>query len=121
MMNDDNVPWGELWKHLDSLGAKLEKAGSTVWAWQVRQSYINGAECTFCAILVVIVAVWGHYSLVRWGKTLEQGSEDSYTAKALSIVVLVVSFPLIVALVVNALDLLLNPQYWALHDLIRSL
>lgn len=113
----------ELLKRLDALGDKLGVAGAHLWSVLVRQAYIEGVTDLVVAGLVGIVFVVAFCIGKKCVEIVNEGDSDE-----IHIVVLMVSV-LIGALcavaiwynVVSGLQELLNPEFFALKNVIDSL
>ena len=101
---------------LQALAEKLGESSAQVFAWSVRQSYINGLECVALGLLILALCVYGmkqHSKVQAWADT-------NYLEGVWIAFDLAISLGFLVALVlgVNAVDYLSNPQFWAIYSLL---
>lgn len=107
----------ELLKRLDSLGAKMATAGATMWAWAVKQAVIDGWECVIGTLVLWVGAGILFHIGIRFNRTVRNWDGPHILLPISAVVLLGLSaIPLF-----NAIDLLSNPEYWALHNLLRSI
>jgi hypothetical protein len=114
----------QLQQFLDQLAAKLTPAGSHVLELAVRTQIIYGVM--FCTIgtVLVIIGTFGFYKTIR--HLIEIWYDDNITdANAIATTVCAIAFPFVTvfgfAFFFGNLPNLLNPEWYAIKDILSSL
>lgn len=112
----------ELLKRMGALGHQLAMAGTAIWGFAVRQSIMNGIECSLGALVLLSIAI----TFTKLAKHYYKRNETSaYKFADPERVVLFgvfagIFYVLMFVPLANAIDYLGNPQYWALIDLLSK-
>lgn len=111
----------ELLKRFDALTSKLGEAGGHIWSWYVRQAYIEGIEQfveAFFVLLIIIVTLV--YAKRLWNKAKTEDYDFDYCAGALALTLLgAVLLMWVYSCIGDGLELMLNPGYAALQNLLK--
>lgn len=110
--------------HLDQLAAKLGIAANYVWGFYVHQAYVEAITDGIIAFVFAIVLFTGLYftvKLVRAGQADKYDGENYYVGAVFSGLGTVLSLSGTVCFLVSAISEVLNPQYWAFHQILLNL
>lgn len=113
----------EILQRLDALAAKLGVTATHLWAVLVRQAYVEFATSVAFAVIIAI-ATYGFVRVVRHGIAQEWYDDyDGLPQIFTGIVGIVLGVCWLVALVgvVQGIGYLINPEYFALHEVIKAL
>ena len=120
---------------LEKIAVKIGVAADTVWPWIVKQQVIEGASVLIALVICAALSVLSYNKFAKYAfmDTVRKNDEDWDThrnrkskAEAFSIVWMVfggcVAFGLVVALLSSftGIQQLINPEYFALMDLISA-
>ena len=96
--------------------SRIQQAAPELWRLVVRQKAIEGVELAIGAILGLIGLLFVLYIGLKWLKKSSEHDNDG----PLAFLILGVSGTgtAFVACLINAIDLLGNPSYWALKDIL---
>jgi hypothetical protein len=111
---------GEVLKRLDALAQKFGATGEHLWTILVRQAYVEAAE-DLCAAFTLFGAV----AILLWltRKCLKKSEDDRWNdvewnfAAALCAIAAMICFLVGIANLYETLTPLLNPEFFALHEI----
>lgn len=111
----------EVLKRLDALAEKLGTTAVYLWAVLVKQAYLTGIGDGIVALMLFGVS-W--FSIKCFNKTLVKAAEEDDDWYFASVLLGIVIAVLILSGINYGLDSfreLLNPGYYALHDVLQTL
>ena len=117
-MNIDPETQKQLIDALKPLGEKLGQSGAYLFQLATRQAWIDGIECVAIALILLSVFLYGSLTWKKFQAYCECENLDSLPQ--LWFMVLFACPGFTIMLLINALDLLVNPKYWALKKLIKA-
>jgi hypothetical protein len=109
----DPKSFDQLLARFDSLAAKLGETGSHFWNVIVRQQYIYGYTEVTISVLLLLIFLVGLFFTVKYWEDISDTPGCVFIPLGL-----VVVFATFLGLFADGIQYFLNPQYWALHDLI---
>jgi Kef-type K+ transport system membrane component KefB len=109
----------QLLNGLKVIADKLGTSAQYIYQVAVRQKIIDGYECLGAAIIFFLVALLLVF-LIRPAYRHSKNSHDDSLVFGITCIVLVVMIMLTMVLTINAIDLLANPSYWAIKDILES-
>ena len=106
---------------LDTIAGKLGVAADHIWGVLVKQAVVSG--WTDLALLAVfwVPLLTAQIAGIRWYMKQEKPSDDNFAIPGIPAVMLVVLTIVTLILAPQAIQALINPEYWAFHDLARRL
>lgn len=114
-MNDESVRL--IIEYLDKIGEKLGVSAKTVWPWLVREQYI---EAIRPIVLMLICGTVFAISAIITKKNILQGKTTGDITWGVLIVSGLITLGAVVGFFAEIFDIL-NPEYWALKDLLRQI
>ena len=101
---------------IEQLAAKLGTTADALWQILVQQAFISGiGNLIGCLVIICILLVW-----IRYQKKTEFEDENPfpYVAWALVLIATVIGLPIFLY---SAISCFLNPEYFALSEIMRLL
>lgn len=115
----------EVLKRIDALAAKLGTTGEYLWTVLVRQARVEAIQNIVTVILsAIVIAV--SIAVLKWGIRREVendwwGEPGNITAIIASVTLAIVCTVIIIQLSNAIPTLLMNPEYWALKQVLEAM
>jgi hypothetical protein len=134
-MNEFKEVIKEIMPYLEKVAEQLGTTAQYLWMLQVKQAYVVGISYLL-EYLVWAILFFGYYKLCRFmylkynGNLFMQNPEYQYVKDDIftglgwmvpSGIILVTLFIVISPSIINVVTLLINPEYWALNEVIKLL
>ena len=105
---------------INVLAEKLGTVPSELWGSLLMQAKISAINCILYLIIMTPISLYIYFNFNRWIENLSRDyySEAKILFGSLTLIVFIVSLPFVLPNIITAL---LNPEYWALEQLLRAL
>lgn len=114
----------EMFKRLDALGQKLGVAVTALWGIYVRQGILTGVQDLVIAVIALVIGITCLF-LIRWLTRCAKREPTLYEPICFGIclcgVALLASLLMSCDYATSAIPELLNPGYWAVHQISSDL
>jgi hypothetical protein len=95
---------------------KIQQIAPELWKMVVRQVVINGVEYFIGAFFALVLLIFGIWAMKHALSDKVRDGEGYFVTGMFSFLIGIVLFP---TFLINGLDLVLNPSYWALKDVLE--
>jgi O-antigen/teichoic acid export membrane protein len=112
-------------KLIESLAAKLGTTAEYLWSVLVNQAYVSGIK-SLIGIIISLLVSFALYKVYKFAakKIDVEGEDDNegfWAIRILTGVAQIIPFILVLYYTSNAFNAFMNPEYWALKELLDTL